>query len=131
MTPVLLDANALIALTVAEHEHHDAVAAWSSTVEQFALCPIVEGALVRFMSRLGESPRTSQALLARLHATGRFEFWPDDLSFADIDLEHVRGHRQVTDTYLAALASSRGTSLATLDVALSRQHPEVAFLIPR
>lgn len=52
----LLDANVLIALTVQEHEHHARASTWAATVDRFAICPIVEGALVRFLVRLGESP---------------------------------------------------------------------------
>lgn len=130
MSPYLLDANVLIALTVDEHEHHDAVAAWSSTIDLFALCPIVEGALTRFLIRLGESPSTPQRLLQQLHASPRFVFWPDALSYADVALDRVRGHRQVTDAYLVALAGSRQTRLATLDTGLATEHPERALLIP-
>ena len=50
----LLDANVLIALTVAEHEHHDRASTWAATINGFAVCPIVEGALVRFLVRTGE-----------------------------------------------------------------------------
>lgn len=130
MSPHLLDANALIALTIAEHEHHDAVAAWSTHADVFALCPIVEGALTRFLIRLGESPAAPRRLLEQLHASPRFLFWPDALSYAEVSLDRVRGHRQVTDAYLVALASSRQARLATLDSGLAAEHPETAMLIP-
>jgi hypothetical protein len=43
-------------------------------------------------------------------------FWPDSVSYADADLDHVRGHRQVTGAYLASLVAGRpGSSLATFD----------------
>ena len=42
----------------------------------------------------------------------------------------VIGHRQVTDSYLAALAGHFGGSLATLDRGLAMMHPETAELIP-
>ena len=130
MSPHLLDANVLIALTIAEHEHHDAVATWSSQIDLFALCPIVEGALTRFLIRLGESPSTPRRLLQQLHASPRFTFWPDALSYADVALDRVRGHRQVTDAYLVALAASHQARLATVDAGLVAEHPEVALLIP-
>lgn len=57
MTTYLLDANVLIALTVAEHEHHGRTSTWSAGIERFAVCPVVEGALVRFLIRIGESVR--------------------------------------------------------------------------
>lgn len=130
MSQTLLDANVLIALSVAEHEHHDAVAAWASGIDTFALCPIVEGALTRFLIRLGESPETPRRLLQRLHASPRCVFWPDTLSYADVALDRVHGYRQVTDTYLVALARSHEARLATLDTGLATDHPDTALLIP-
>jgi len=55
VTTYLLDANVLIALTVEEHEHHERVKAWIREVARVALCPLVEGSLVRFLVRTGES----------------------------------------------------------------------------
>jgi hypothetical protein len=39
---------------------------WAATVESFAVCPIVEGALVRFLLRLGESAATATEVLNRI-----------------------------------------------------------------
>jgi len=63
VTTHLLDANVLIALTVAEHEHHDRASRWVAGIERFALCPVVEGALVRFLVRVGETPAVPVELL--------------------------------------------------------------------
>lgn len=128
MTTHLLDANVLIALTVAEHEHHDRAAAWAAD-HHFALCPIVEGALVRFLVRIGESHGTATAVLTALHASGRCDFWPDSLSYADTDLRHVTGHRQVADAYLVALADSRDAKLATFDRRLAVAAPTTVELL--
>lgn len=131
MTTYLLDANVLIALTVEEHEHHRRVAAWLSGVDRVALCPIVEGSLVRFLVRVGESAAAAAEVLRRFHAHPRCEFWPDSVTYADADLGGVRGHRQVTDAYLVALAGSLDDAqLATLDRALAQMSPEAATLIP-
>lgn len=59
MSTYLLDANVLIALVLAEHEHHDRAARWILDVEAFALCPVVQGSLVRFLLRLGETAGTA------------------------------------------------------------------------
>jgi toxin-antitoxin system PIN domain toxin len=127
----LLDANVLIALTISEHEHHRRVARWLSTVDQIALCPIVEGSMVRFLVRIGESARAAAEILRLLHANPRCQFWPDSVSYADADLGHVRGHRQVTDAYLVALVAAReGSQLATLDVGLAGDRPELTVLVP-
>jgi uncharacterized protein len=125
----LLDANAVIALVIAEHEHHERAASWSASVERIAVCPITEGALVRFLIRAGETPRTATQVLSALRQSAKIEFWPDSISYADTALEHVTGHRQVTDAYLASLAANRRGMLATFDRALARALPEHVILI--
>jgi len=125
----LLDASALIALALTDHEHHEAAATWVTDVERLALCPVVEGALVRFLVRLGQPVQVATSYLGSLHATGRFDFWPDDLSYRDAGMAHVRGHRQVTDAYLVALAARRDGVLATFDQALARTLPAATVLI--
>ena len=119
MTTYLLDSSALIALAVHEHEHNEVVSAWLQKHDQFALCPIVEGALVRFLVRLGERPQVAVEFLRELHSTDGWTFWPDSISYREADLTNVIGHRQVTDAYLVALATSKHAVLATLDEALS------------
>jgi uncharacterized protein len=126
----LLDANALIALVLADHEHHDRAVAWAAKVDLIALCPIVEGALVRFLLRAGETQATAAATLSSMYASPRCEFWADALSYTTANLGHVVGHRQVTDAYLASLAASRGAKLATFDVALASVLPGDVDLIP-
>lgn len=130
MTTFLLDANVLIALTVAEHEFHDRVARWRTPEVAVALCPVVEGALVRFLVRQGDGAATALAILHRVQSIENCAFWSDDISYADLDLGHVVGHRQVTDSYLAGLATAHGGKLATLDRALATTLPESTFLIP-
>ena len=131
MTTYLLDANVLIALTVAEHEHHVRTSAWASGINSFALCPVVEGALVRFLIRMGESARVAKDVLRAVHELPGCEFWSDSQSYAATDLGHVRGHRQVTDAYLVGLAASRTDSaLAPLDEGLVRSLPDRTLLVP-
>jgi uncharacterized protein len=126
----LLDANVLLALTVAEHEHHERAATWLLAVPEFAVCPIVEGALVRFLLRLGESSRTASAILRAVRDHPKGVFWPDSISYLDLELSDTRGHRQVTDVYLAGLAASKGGRLATLDSDLVALRPEQTHLVP-
>lgn len=130
MTSYLLDASVLIALTVSEHEHHERATRWAADVERFAVCPIVQGALLRFLLRIGESADAATEVLRAVQAVRRCEFWTDSLSCADVEFSHVRGHRQVTDAYLAALAGSRGGLLATLDEALAQALPTTVLLVP-
>ncbi len=60
----------------------------------------------------------------------RHEFWPDSISFADVDFAGVVGHRQVTDAYLAQLVRARNGRLATFDQGLAYRHSDVAELVP-
>ena len=121
----------LIALTVAEHEHHTRASRWASGIERFAVCPIVEGALVRFLVRIGESAQVAQQVLGAVRGMPSCAFWVDSLSYADADLRRVRGHRQVTDAYLTSLAAAEpGSTLATLDEGLAQEFPDLTTLIP-
>jgi toxin-antitoxin system PIN domain toxin len=127
----LIDSNVLIALVVVEHVHHDQAVAWLGNFDgNFATCPITQGSLVRFLLRSGQSSATAQSVVNGIERSGRHEFWPDEVSFADVQLAGVMGHRQVTDAYLAQLARSRGGHLATLDGGLAHLHGDVAVLIP-
>lgn len=126
----LLDSSVLIPLTAAEHVHHERAVRWASDVSHFAVCPVIEGALVRFAVRLGARATDVQQALILLRSRDGFEFWPDSISYVDLNLDHVRGHAQVTDSYLAGLATSNGGILATLDEGLAQQFPESALLLP-
>lgn len=128
--PVLLDANALIALTITEHEHHERAERWFAGIVDFALCPVVEGALVRFLLRVGEGAGAARTVLQRLRALPACRWWADDISYTGVDMTDLRGHRQVTDAYLAALAEHHGAVLATFDRALHDLRPEHTLLIP-
>ena len=131
MTVHLLDADVLIALTVVEHEHHARTSAWASGITRFAVCPVVEGALVRFLVRVGESARVAQEVLGAIHALPGCDFWSDSLSYTESDLDRVRGHRQITDAYLVSLVTDHAdATLATLDEGLVQSYPERALLVP-
>jgi hypothetical protein len=128
---VLLDANVLIALVVAEHVHHDAAADWlAASGATFATCPITQGSLVRFLVRTGQSAAAARGIVSAVANANGHEFWPDSISFGVVEVSGVVGHRQVTDAYLAQLARSRNGQLATLDNGLAHLHSDVAVLIP-
>lgn len=130
MTTYLLDANVLIALTVAEHEHHDLASRWAAQIDGFALCPVVEGALLRFLVRIGESVGAAAEVLRVMATHPRCHRWREAISYLEADLSHVRGHRQLTDAYLASLAAANGGLLATLDAALAAALPAHTLLLP-
>lgn len=129
-TTYLLDSSVLIPLTAAEHVQHERAVSWAASISRFAICPVVEGALVRFAVRLGARATDVQQTLRLMRSRAGFEFWPDSISYVDLNLAHVRGHAQVTDSYLAGLATSNGGILATLDEGLAQQCPESTLLLP-
>ncbi len=128
----LLDGNVLVALIDRAHVHHPAAVRWfESRVDAFATCPITQGTLMRMLLRFGavaDAP-SAVAVLVRLTSHTRHTFWPDDLGYARISWAGVLGHRQVTDSYLAALARHRNGRLATFDRGLAALHADVADLI--
>ena len=130
MTTALLDANALIALVVEEHEHHERALAWFASAASVAISPVIEGALLRALVRLGEPASSGQEVLRALARHPKVEWWADDVSYADAPMRAVRGHRQVTDAYLACLAARHdGAVVATFDRGFAQAFSE-AVLIP-
>lgn len=128
----LLDASVLIALFGADHVHHRMVRGWFLRLKDgFATCPIVEGALTRWIVRLhgADGPMLAARELRKLAEDTRHRFWPDDIGYADVNWDGVLGHRQVTDAYLATLARRHHGRLATLDAGLAALHHDVAELI--
>jgi hypothetical protein len=128
---VLLDANVLIALVVADHVHHAAAERWcAAQSEKFATCPMTQGGLIRLLLREGQSPATAIAALEGIVGHSQHEFWPDSFAFTNVSMTGIVGHRQVTDAYLAQLARVNGGRLATFDRGLAQLHNDVAQLVP-
>lgn len=128
----LLDSNVLIALFDGGHMHHMAVRKWFVGLpDDFATCPIVQGALVRWLVRIHgrEGSCHARRELGKLADDVRHNFWPDSLAYTEIRFDGVIGHRQVSDAYLASLARKNGGRLATLDRGLAALHHDVADLI--
>lgn len=127
----LLDGNVLVALTVVDHVHHDVAENWLADLHgEFATCPITQGTLMRIMVRAGRAPGEAQRMVGGLAADRRHRFWPDDVSFSEVRMTGVLGHRQVTDAYLAQLARKHEGRLATFDSGLRELHPDVVDLVP-
>ena len=130
MTTFLADANVLIALTVAEHIHHDDAIEWfDGTDAQLATCPITEGALLRFLLREGQTAHQAITVLESMRAQPWHEFWADTVPYRRSDLGGVIGHRQITDAYLVALANENGQQLVTLDRGLAALHGDKVLLL--
>lgn len=127
----LLDANVLIALAVTNHVHHDAAETWlSGTDEGFATCPITQGSLARLLIREGQTAETAKTIVKALADDPRHVFWPDGVSYEDVLMNGVVGHRQVTDAYLAQLARANNGRLATFDQGLAQLHSDIVDLVP-
>lgn len=125
----LLDGNVLIALVVADHVHHTAAETWfASHEERFATCPLTQGKLLHWLLGRGARAADAWAVLAGLDGAPRHEFWPDDISYAQVPRDGVAGHRQVMDAYLAALARRHGGQLATFDRGLANLHRGTALI---
>lgn len=125
-----MDGNVLVALVVPEHVHHCAARSWFRDSGEFATCPTVQGTLLRLLLRQGTRPADARAALLTVVRHPRHQQWLDDLSYVDVDLSHLLGHRQVTDAYLIQLVRAHGGRLATLDRGLATVAVDVTDLVP-
>ena len=125
----LLDVNVLVALFDQDHVHHDLAHEWFAEdgAKGWATCPITENGFVRVVSNPKYQPDALRpsAVLDRLRkfcSSGHHHFWADTVSLRDEGLfapAAVRGHGQLTDIYLLALARKMGGRLATFDRTIS------------
>ncbi len=120
----LLDVNVLLALLDADHVDHARARRWlgAEIGHGWASCAITENGLVRILSQPKyPSPVTPLEAVERLRrATGTeyHAFWQCDLSLTNgeaIRSSRLFGSRQVTDTYLLALALHHDGRLVTFD----------------
>ncbi|MDQ4117433.1 MAG: PIN domain-containing protein [Actinomycetota bacterium] len=124
MSRALLDVNVLLALLDSDHVDHMRAREWleAEIGTGWASCPITENGFVRVISQPRYpspiSPTEAAHLLGRAVDTPHHEFWPCDLSLLDeevVDRTRVHGPRQVTDSYLLALAVRNRGRLVTFD----------------
>jgi toxin-antitoxin system PIN domain toxin len=120
----LLDVNVLIALLDQAHPHHDTASSWLKVniKHGWASCPITQNGCVRIMSQSAyPGARPAAQIIERLRGGLNHSahlFWPDDASIVDariVDGTRVHSARQITDTYLLALALKHGGRLVTFD----------------
>jgi toxin-antitoxin system PIN domain toxin len=120
----LLDVNVLVALLDRQHVAHAAAHQWlaQQLPDGWASCPITENGCVRILANPKyPAPVAADAVVAKLEtarATPRHEFWADDVSLTDkaiFDPSRIRGHQQITDAYLLALAVKHGGRLVSFD----------------
>jgi toxin-antitoxin system PIN domain toxin len=126
----LLDVNVLIAMQDQAHPHHETASSWlkANIKHGWASCPITQNGCVRIMSQASyPGARTATQIIERLRGAlghSAHAFWPDDVSIAGpkiVDSSRVHSARQITDTYLLALALKHNGRLVTFDsgIALS------------
>ena len=119
----LLDINVLIALIDPAHAHHRPALKWfmANRVKGWATCPITENGLVRIVSNPNYPGGTATTENARgvLDALCRqpgHVFWFDDVTIRNRRLfKPIAGSKQLTDSYLLALAVKNGGRLVTFD----------------
>ena len=125
----LLDVNILIALIDSTHVGHKAAHRWFGATgsASWATCPLTENGVIRIVGHpkypnSAGSPAAVAPIIARLRTLPGHVFWTDDLSLIDsdiVDIARIATPRQVTDTYLLALAVAHNGQLATFDRRLS------------
>lgn len=125
MTCNLLDVNVLIALMDRWHTHHETAHRWFAEEgsHSWATCPLTQNAALRILGS-PDYPNSPGSLLVVADTLGRMlglaghVFWADDISLLDSPLirrDRMLSSRQITDTYLLALAAAHGGRLATFD----------------
>ena len=124
----LLDVNVLVALLDRQHVAHGRAHAWlaQNLATGWASCPLTENGCLRVLTNPRyPAPVFAADVLAKLataKTAGHHEFWADDLTITDVqvfDRAKWRGHQQVTDAYLLALAVKHGGCLVTFDTGIA------------
>jgi uncharacterized protein len=133
MTAYLLDVNVLIALSWPEHTQHTVARRWFAKhrAKGWATCPLAQAGFVRIVSNPAFSSRSvsvQQAIEGLVDSLrdDAHQFWPDSISLAEVMrllTEPIRGHQQITDAYLVALAIRNKGKLATLDRGMQQWAP--------
>ncbi len=123
----LLDVNILIALMDPAHEFHRTATAWfrNNRAEGWATCPTTESGFVRILSNpkypnITMSPAQAADLLVRLvdANASTHHWWAEQVSLRDtnvFELSALTGYKQITDTWLLAMAATNSGKLATCD----------------
>lgn len=129
----LLDGNVLAALVLAGHEHHGRAHRWFERQGGwFATCVVTQGTLLRVHMAFASdpSPRAAWKALSAVVGHPDHVYWDDGTSYLEVPHGTLRGPKQITDAWLAALARRRGGWLATMDAALAALEPDVVRLLP-
>ena len=120
----LLDINVIISLLDSGHVMHGAAIHWMERElnHGWATCPITQNGVLRIMSQPAYPNHRPVAQVAeRLEEACKHAshvFLPEQISLLKkglIRLERMLGHRQITDSYLLALAVTHGGRFVSFD----------------
>ena len=123
----LLDVNVLIALFDGDHSLHAQAMRWLDAHGEagWASCPLTQNGVICVMSQPSYPNcvpvRVMVERLREATSHARHAFWPDSVSLLDegsVDPGRIHGPRQLTDTYLLALAVANGGRLVTFEKAI-------------
>jgi uncharacterized protein len=123
----LLDVNVLLAAIWKSHPHNSAAFDWLKG-KAIVLCPIVELGFLRISSNksaINVPMSDARSALEQFSSERAAERIADDLPALEAK---ARTSEEVTDSYLAALATRHGFKLATFDENLNHQSVE---LVPK
>jgi toxin-antitoxin system PIN domain toxin len=124
----LLDINVLLALLDTDNPHRPRALSWLDAAGSppWSTCALTENGFIRILSQPTYPNPVSAAaaadVLREAAEAGDHEFWHCDVSLLDpsvVRTDRVHGHRQITDTYLLALAVAHGGRFVTLDQRIS------------
>lgn len=120
----LPDVNVLIALADPSHVHSEHALRFfenNAVRDGWACCPLTENGFLRIFGNPQYpngpgSTEEARRILRSFQAAPGYQFWPDDLSLADLlVLPSLPPSPQLTDCYLLGLAAAKGGRLATFD----------------
>jgi uncharacterized protein len=120
----LADVNVLLALVWPHHAHHAKARAWWASLakdDALATCAITELGFVRISMQtpvVATDVAGAKQALAQLRKSRPGHIFLSDALSADALPAWVRTAKHTTDGHLAALATSYGAKLATLDTGI-------------
>ena len=129
----LIDVNFLIALAWPSHIHHRIAKNWfeENINDGWATCPFTQAGFVRLSSNPkvvddAVTPKEAISLLTQIVKMNGHQFWHQDFGIMDtqVPIQHISGHRQVTDVFLLATAIRHKGRLVTLDYKIPHLLPK-------
>lgn len=120
----LLDVNFLIAAILDSHTQHEAADRWLAG-KSLATCPLSETGFLRVVTHpkiYGVTMPVAREALSDFISRYEAFFLPDDLNALK---SSAQNSEQVTDFYLAELASAHQMKLVTFDTRISHRAVEI------